>query len=62
MSARRTSSACSDAVRATYAAFLALLENVLDTAQGSAILLLATSRHDLLERQPEWTERRGYRH
>ncbi|MEO7336648.1 MAG: adenylate/guanylate cyclase domain-containing protein [Caldimonas sp.] len=39
------------------AAFLALLENVLDTAQDSAILLLATSRHDLLERRPDWGER-----
>jgi class 3 adenylate cyclase len=38
-------------------AFLALLEHVLDTAQNAAILLLATSRHDLLEKRSDWGDR-----
>ncbi len=38
-------------------AFLELLENMLDTAENAPILLLATSRHDLLEKRPEWGER-----
>ncbi|HSV69019.1 MAG TPA: adenylate/guanylate cyclase domain-containing protein [Methylibium sp.] len=38
-------------------AFLELIENVLDTSQGAPILLLATSRHDLLEERPDWGER-----
>ena len=38
-------------------AFLALLEHVLDTAQNAGILLLATSRHDLLEKRPDWGDR-----
>ncbi|MEO5844728.1 MAG: AAA family ATPase, partial [Caldimonas sp.] len=38
-------------------AFLDLLVNVLDTSEGAPILLLCTSRHDLLEKRPEWGER-----
>ena len=38
-------------------AFLDLLVNVLDTSENAPILLLCTSRHDLLEKRPEWGER-----
>ena len=38
-------------------AFLDLLVNVLDTSEGAPILLLCTSRHDLLEKRPDWGER-----
>ena len=38
-------------------AFLDLLVHILDASKGAAILLLATSRHDLLESQPQWGER-----
>jgi len=38
-------------------AFLDLLVNVLDTSEGAPVLLLCTSRHDLLEKRPEWGER-----
>lgn len=38
-------------------AFLELIENLLETAQGAPLLLLATSRHDLLEERPDWGER-----
>jgi class 3 adenylate cyclase len=38
-------------------ALLDLLEHVLDTSKGSAILLLTTARHDLLESHPNWGER-----
>ena len=38
-------------------AFLDLLEHVLDTSQGSPVLLLATARHDLLDERPQWGER-----
>src|SRR5678816_3345844 len=37
--------------------FLDLIEHVLDNAQNAPILLLCTSRHDLLEKRPEWGER-----
>ncbi|HVQ01923.1 MAG TPA: adenylate/guanylate cyclase domain-containing protein, partial [Burkholderiaceae bacterium] len=37
-------------------AFLELLEHVLSTSTGTPILLLATSRHDLLEERPQWGE------
>ncbi|MGE5115357.1 MAG: AAA family ATPase, partial [Betaproteobacteria bacterium] len=40
-------------------AFLDLLENIVDTSSGAPILLLATSRHDLLEDRPQWGEREG---
>ncbi|HEX7382752.1 MAG TPA: AAA family ATPase, partial [Burkholderiaceae bacterium] len=40
-------------------AFLDLLENMLETSSGAAVLLLATSRHDLLEDRPQWGEREG---
>ena len=33
------------------------MEHVLDTAQNAPILLLATSRHDLLEKRPDWGDR-----
>ncbi len=39
------------------AAFLDLLEHVLDTSKDMPILLLATSRHDLREERPTWGER-----
>jgi len=35
-------------------AFLELLDNVLQTIEDAPILLLCTSRHDLLEKRPEW--------
>ena len=38
-------------------AFLDLLENLLDTVENASVLLVATSRHDLLETRPEWGER-----
>ena len=38
-------------------AFLDLLVNVLDTSEGAPILLLCTSRHELLEKRPDWGER-----
>ena len=38
-------------------AFLDLLDHVLDSAEDAPILLLATSRPDLLEKRPEWGER-----
>ena len=38
-------------------AFLDLLISVLDTSEGAPILLLCTSRHDLLEKRPDWGER-----
>jgi class 3 adenylate cyclase/tetratricopeptide (TPR) repeat protein len=40
-------------------AFLELLEHVLSTSRGAPILLLATSRHDLLEQRPQWGEQPG---
>ena len=40
-------------------AFLELLEHVLSTSTGAPILLLATSRHDLLEERPQWGEQPG---
>jgi predicted ATPase len=39
--------------------FLDLLENLLDTSSGAPILLLATTRPDLLEERPQWSERKG---
>ncbi len=39
------------------AAFLDLIEHVLDTASGAPIVLMATARHDLLEERPRWSER-----
>jgi class 3 adenylate cyclase/tetratricopeptide (TPR) repeat protein len=38
-------------------AFLALIENLMDTIEDASVLLVATSRHDLLEAHPEWGER-----
>ena len=38
-------------------AFLDLLENLLDTVENAAVLVVATARHDLLEARPEWGER-----
>ena len=40
-------------------AFLDLLDHVLDSAENAPILLLATSRPDLLEKRPKWGERSG---
>lgn len=40
-------------------AFLDLLEHVLATSTGAPILLLATTRHDLLEERPQWGEQPG---
>ena len=40
-------------------ALLDLIENLLDTVQDAPMLLLATSRHDLLEQHPQWGERAG---
>ena len=38
-------------------AFLDLMEHVLDSAEGAAIVMLATARPDLLERRPKWGDR-----
>jgi len=38
-------------------AFLDLLENLLETVENASVLLVATSRHDLLETRPQWGER-----
>jgi len=38
-------------------AFLDVLENLLDTVEGASVLLVATSRHDLLESRTEWGTR-----
>ena len=38
-------------------AFLDLLENLLDTVEGASVLMVATSRHDLLESRTEWGTR-----
>ena len=38
-------------------AFLDLIEHVLDSAEGAAIVMLATSRPDLLEKRPKWGDR-----
>ncbi len=40
-------------------AFLELLEHILTTSTGAPILLLATTRHDLLEENPTWGEQAG---
>ena len=40
-------------------AFLDLLVHVLDASENVPILLLCTSRHDLLEKRPDWGERRS---
>ena len=36
------------------AAYLDLLEHVLQTSSGAPILLLATARHDVIDERPEW--------
>jgi class 3 adenylate cyclase/tetratricopeptide (TPR) repeat protein len=38
-------------------AFLDLLENLLDTIEGASVMMIATSRHDLLESRAEWGQR-----
>ncbi|HEY2189293.1 MAG TPA: AAA family ATPase, partial [Caldimonas sp.] len=38
-------------------AFLDLLVHVLDASENAPILLLCTSRHDILEKRPDWGER-----
>jgi len=38
-------------------AFLDLMDHVLDSVENAPILLLATSRPDLLEKRPKWSER-----
>jgi class 3 adenylate cyclase/tetratricopeptide (TPR) repeat protein len=38
-------------------AFLDLLENLLDTVEGASVLMVATSRHDLLESRAGWGTR-----
>ena len=38
-------------------AFLDLMENLLDTVEGASVMMVATSRHDLLETRPEWGQR-----
>jgi class 3 adenylate cyclase/tetratricopeptide (TPR) repeat protein len=34
--------------------FLELIDDLVESVEGSAVLLLCTSRHDLLEARPEW--------
>lgn len=38
-------------------AFLDLMESLLDTVEGASVMMVATSRHDLLEARPEWEQR-----
>jgi hypothetical protein len=38
-------------------AFLDLIENMIDTIDDAPVLLVATSRHDLLETRPQWGQR-----
>ena len=38
-------------------AFLDLMENLLDSIDGAPVLMLGTSRHDLLESRATWSER-----
>jgi class 3 adenylate cyclase/tetratricopeptide (TPR) repeat protein len=40
-------------------AFLDLLNQLLDSDALGAVLMLATSRHDLLEQRPDWGQQRG---
>jgi len=40
-------------------ALLGLIEHILDSSSGAPVLMLATTRHDLIEEQPEWGERPG---
>ena len=40
-------------------AFLDLLEHLLESEARAPVLLLATSRHELLEERPQWGERAG---
>ncbi|HVQ05561.1 MAG TPA: adenylate/guanylate cyclase domain-containing protein, partial [Burkholderiaceae bacterium] len=40
-------------------AFLDLLDHVLSTSRDAPILLIATSRHDLLEEHPDWGQQAG---
>ena len=41
-------------------AFLDLIENLLDTVEDAPVLLVATSRHDLLETRAEWGQREQF--
>jgi class 3 adenylate cyclase/tetratricopeptide (TPR) repeat protein len=44
------------------ATFLAMIENLLETIEDAAVLLLCTARHDLLEGHPDWaTDARSQR-
>jgi class 3 adenylate cyclase len=54
MAARGPVLACIDDIHWAEPALLDLIDHVLQTAQGAPILLLATSRHDLLEGRPDW--------
>jgi len=38
-------------------AFLDLMENLLDSVEGAPVLMLGTSRHDLLESRATWSDR-----
>lgn len=40
-------------------ALLELIEHLLDASSGAPMLLLATTRHDLIEDRPQWGERAG---
>jgi class 3 adenylate cyclase/tetratricopeptide (TPR) repeat protein len=48
-----------DDIQWAEAAFLDLLEHVLDTSSGAPVLLLATARPELLETRAAWGERPG---
>src|SRR5262249_12412010 len=39
--------------------FLDLIDYLLDSVEDASVLLLCPSRHELLERKPEWAERPG---
>jgi class 3 adenylate cyclase/tetratricopeptide (TPR) repeat protein len=40
-------------------AFLDLMENLLDTVENAAVMMVATSRHELLESRADWSQRDG---
>ncbi|HEY6058717.1 MAG TPA: AAA family ATPase, partial [Candidatus Limnocylindrales bacterium] len=59
LAARRPLVVVVDDVHWAEPAFLDLLEHVVDASIGAPILILCSSRHDLLERRPAWGDRPG---
>ncbi|MCI0346037.1 MAG: AAA family ATPase, partial [Chloroflexi bacterium] len=50
-----------DDIHSAETTFLELLDHLLDAVADAPILLLCSARHELLERQPEWSERHADR-